>query len=67
MLREIAAWRETEAATSDLPVGWILKDPTLIEIAARRPANGTELAEVNGIGAKKLERYGEAVLALVKE
>lgn len=50
VLREIAAWRETEAATTDLPVGWILKDPTLIEIARTTPRDQAALGNVRGAG-----------------
>ena len=45
----------------------ILHDATLREIAARRPATLAELGEISGLGTKKLEAYGEAVLAVVAE
>jgi superfamily II DNA helicase RecQ len=35
----------------------------LREIAEQKPANLNALAEVQGVGAVKLERYGEAMLA----
>ena len=35
----------------------------LHEIAERKPRNLNELAQVQGVGATKLERYGEAMLA----
>lgn len=38
---------------------------TLREIAARRPATLAELGEISGLGTKKLEAYGEDVLAVV--
>jgi len=40
-------------------------DRTLMEIADRRPADLKDLAAVSGVGAAKLERYGEAVLAVL--
>lgn len=48
VLREVAAWRETEAATADLPVGWVLKDPTLVEIARTTPRDPAALGQVRG-------------------
>ena len=39
---------------------------TLREIAAARPASLAELGEVQGVGAAKLERYGEAMLGVVR-
>jgi ATP-dependent DNA helicase RecQ len=44
----------------------ILHDSTLAEIARARPRDLGALAGLGGIGAKKLERYGSALLALVK-
>ena len=35
--RELAAWRERTAAREDRPVGSVVADPTLVEIAKRRP------------------------------
>ncbi len=48
LLREIAAWREREAETSDLPVGWVLKDPTLVEMARTMPRDADAIAQVRG-------------------
>jgi ATP-dependent DNA helicase RecQ len=38
----------------------------LRDIAALRPANLDELAEIKGVGASKLARYGAPVLAAVR-
>jgi ATP-dependent DNA helicase RecQ len=38
----------------------------LREIAAARPATLAELGRLQGIGAAKLERFGEAMLAVVR-
>jgi ATP-dependent DNA helicase RecQ len=43
----------------------VFHDRTLLELAARRPGSLAELAEVGGIGAAKLERYGEGLLELL--
>ena len=36
--RELAAWRERTAAEEDRPVGSVLRDPTVVELAKRQPA-----------------------------
>jgi len=40
-------------------------DATLIEMARRQPGTLDELGEVSGVGARKLEAYGEALLAVL--
>ena len=50
-----------------MPPYLVFHDRTLREIALRVPATLAQLAEVPGIGAKKLERYGERVLRLLAE
>ncbi len=61
----LRAWRLDEARRQELPPYVIFHDATLIEIARRRPASLAALAATPGIGRSKLDRYGEAVLALV--
>jgi ATP-dependent DNA helicase RecQ len=51
------------AAAAGVPPYVIFHDSTLREIAARKPRSLSELGEVQGVGAVKLERYGEAMLA----
>ncbi|MGC3981746.1 MAG: DNA helicase RecQ [Steroidobacteraceae bacterium] len=58
-------WRLTEANTQGVPAYVIFHDATLAEIAARQPSTMEELAEISGIGKRKLERYGEALLAVL--
>ncbi len=57
--------RRSLAAEAGVPPYVIFHDSTLREIAAARPASLAELAEVNGVGRTKLERYGDAMLAAV--
>jgi ATP-dependent DNA helicase RecQ len=45
----------------------IFHDKTLAEIARIRPVSIAALAAVSGVGPAKLERYGEAVLAAMRE
>ena len=48
-LKAIAAWRELEARSKNLPRGRIMKDETLADIAAHPPANQEALARVRGL------------------
>jgi len=63
----LRAWRRETANEKGVPAYVILHDATLREIAARKPATLAELGEISGLGAKKLEAYGEDVLAVVAE
>ena len=66
LLDALKAWRRDEARSQGVPAYVILHDSTLAEIARTRPRDLTALAGLGGIGAKKLERYGDALLQLVK-
>jgi ATP-dependent DNA helicase RecQ len=57
--------RRKLAADAGVPPYVIFHDSTLREIAARKPQNLNELSVVAGVGTVKLERYGEAMLAVL--
>ena len=57
-------WRLETARSHNLPAYVIFHDGTLREIAKRRPGSVDELLDVPGVGAKKLEAYGQAIVAL---
>ncbi len=48
-----------------MPPYVIFHDTTLREIAAVRPSSLDELAQVKGVGASKLARYGAGVLQVL--
>ena len=66
-LQRLKEWRLAEARAQAVPAYVILHDRTLIEIARRRPPDLAALASIAGIGAKKLERYGAALLQAVAD
>src|SRR5262245_45425110 len=45
----------------------IFHDATLADIARKRPKNSNDLKDVSGVGQSKIQRYGAAVLELVRE
>lgn len=55
-------WRSNTAREQNVPAYVIFHDSTLRAIAQAAPDDLDELARVPGIGASKLDRYGEAVL-----
>ncbi len=56
------AWAEQQG----VPPYVILHDKTLRAICAERPRSRDALAQIPGIGASKLERYGDALLEIVR-
>jgi ATP-dependent DNA helicase RecQ len=58
-------WRLAEANGQSFPPYVIFHDSVLRDIAALRPTSLDELAQVKGVGASKLERYGRRVLGVL--
>ena len=65
LYEELRAVRKQLADAQNVPAYVVFSDATLAEMAARKPATGAQLLEVNGVGQTKLERYGEAFLAVI--
>ena len=66
LLASLKAWRSGQARAQNVPAYVIFHDRTLAAIAAGRPENLDALAAIDGIGARKLERYGAALLKLLQ-
>jgi ATP-dependent DNA helicase RecQ len=65
LFEALRAWRAGEAKKQAVPPYVIFHDAVLREVAAVRPASLDELAQIKGVGASKLQRYGVAVLEVV--
>ena len=61
----LKAWRAEVARAHNLPAYVIFHDATLAAIAAMAPQTLADLRDISGIGASKLEKYGEEVLRVV--
>ncbi len=66
VLQELAAWREETASRRDIPRGWVVKDPTLVDLAKRAPTNSGQLSRVRGLVTKEADRSGDQILAAVQ-
>src|SRR3954465_639915 len=64
--RALAAWRERTASAEDRPVGAVLRDPTVVELAKRQPAGRRDLAAIRGITPDVVRRRGEDVMAVIQ-
>jgi ATP-dependent DNA helicase RecQ len=66
LIGALRAWRSEVARQRGVPAYVVLHDSTIDGIAAARPATSAQLRNILGIGDKKLEHYGDELIALVK-
>ncbi|MBE2277039.1 MAG: DNA helicase RecQ [Rhodobacteraceae bacterium] len=65
LLSALKAKRRALAEAAAVPAYVIFPDRTLIEMAEKRPMTLDQMAGITGVGAKKLESYGRAFLAVI--
>jgi ATP-dependent DNA helicase RecQ len=65
LLSALKAKRRALAEAAKVPAYIIFTDRTLIEMAERRPLTLDAMAQIGGVGAKKLERYGTEFLQVI--
>ncbi|RJG05141.1 DNA helicase RecQ [Noviherbaspirillum cavernae] len=58
-------WRVETARKHNVPAYVIFHDATMREIAKLKPGSLDDLRNVSGVGEKKLETYGEEIVALI--
>ena len=61
----LKARRRALAEAQNVPAYVVFPDRTLIEMAEKKPATLDQMAGITGVGAKKLESYGLAFLAVI--
>jgi hypothetical protein len=66
LFQDLKDWRKRTAEELQQPVFQILNNKLIEAIAVQRPANLVGLAELSGIGPKKLKKYGRTILNLVQ-
>jgi ribonuclease D len=64
--QELAAWRERTASDLDRPVGSIVADPAMVELAKRRPSTTQGLEQIRGLHPPTIKRRGEAILQAIE-
>ena len=65
LFEQLRDLRSKLAREQNVPAYVIFPDATLRAIASERPQNLAQFGRIHGVGATKLDRYGEAFLALV--
>jgi ATP-dependent DNA helicase RecQ len=66
LVNTLRAWRSVVARKRGVPAYVVLHDTTIDGIATSRPTTLGQLRDIPGIGDKKLEHYGDELIALVR-
>ena len=62
----LKAWRAEVAREHNLPAYVVFHDATLAEMARAQPQSLDDIAQISGVGAKKLEAYGREILQVLQ-
>jgi ribonuclease D len=66
VLCEVAAWREREALRRDQPVGWLIPDRSMIELARRRPTDRAGVLAERGVPDRMRPADIDTLLAAIR-
>ncbi len=66
LFEELRLLRRRLAQEFSIPPYLVFSDKTLEEMAGTRPINDADLARVNGVGERKLQRFGDAFLEVIR-
>ncbi|CUP59137.1 DNA helicase RecQ [Clostridium baratii] len=63
----LKSWRKIKAIKENIRPYIIFSDRTLIDISNIKPENKESLMNIRGMGEKKLQKYGEEILELIRD
>jgi ATP-dependent DNA helicase RecQ len=66
VFQALRQWRWETAKEHGVPAYTVFHDSTLRELSGTLPRSLDELRSISGIGAKKIERYGPALLSVIQ-
>ncbi len=65
LFRRLRTLRKQIADAEEVPPFVVFNDTTLVEMAVHYPVNEAALLKITGVGAKKLERYGQEFISAI--
>lgn len=65
LFSRLVEWRKQQAQSRSVPAYVVFTDATLMALAEQRPSSKQELRKISGIGAQKLDLYGDDLLTLL--
>ena len=66
LLEELKVWRGEQARERGVPAYVVFHDKTLHALAAAKPQSESDLLAITGIGPTKVEKFGAALLAVLR-
>jgi len=66
LFEQLREWRKQTADAASVPAFVVFTDATLTAIAVDHPTSATALLQIPGIGQVKVDRYGDALLDVVR-
>ena len=67
LYERLRVWRRDEAKARGVPAYVILHDVHLQAIAAMKPTHPEALLTIEGVGARKMSAFGEAIIGIVRD
>ncbi|SEP78026.1 ATP-dependent DNA helicase RecQ [Solimonas aquatica] len=67
LFETLRALRKSLADEQNLPPYMVFSDASLREMAQTQPQTLTAFAEINGVGSRKLEQYGQSFVRTIRE
>ncbi|WP_455246185.1 ribonuclease D [Petrachloros mirabilis] len=65
VLRDLAAWRESEARRRNVPRGRVMRDEVLLQLARHPPRSVDDLRGLRGLHGSEIERSGEFLISTI--
>jgi len=66
-LKHLTKWRYQQAKNRDLPLGFVVKENTLMAVAQHNPQNLTAMNQLSGAEVLDIRHKGKAMLSVLKE
>ena len=67
LFNKIKLWRKEASIREHIKPYIIMSDATIIEIVNKSPNSIEELLQIRGIGEKKINKYGNEIISIIKQ
>ena len=65
-IQKLREWRKEEAEKLGIPVYLISSNKQIDELVVKKPKTKEELKKINGFGKKKISKYGDTLIEIIK-